>query len=66
VDFTFSIKGRKDIIYPIAKAVLSAGADGRMVEVHPKPDKALSDGKQQMNMDEFTEFIDNFNKWLSR
>ena len=49
--------GRKDIIYPIAKAVIAAGADGIMVEVHPDPDTALSDGKQQMNMNEFNEFI---------
>lgn len=45
--------GRKDIVNPIAKAVLAAGADGIIVEVHPKPELALSDSKQQLNIDEF-------------
>ncbi len=45
--------GRKDIINDIAKAVLSAGADGIMVEVHPFPELALSDSKQQLNLEEF-------------
>ena len=49
--------GRKDIIYPIAKAVIAAGTDGIMIEVHPNPELALSDNKQQMNMDEFSELI---------
>lgn len=50
--------GRKDIIYPIAKAVIAAGTDGIMIEVHPDPDTALSDGRQQMNMIEFSDFIE--------
>lgn len=49
--------GRKDIINRIAKAVLSAGADGIMVEVHPIPELALSDSKQQLNLDEFDEML---------
>jgi len=51
--------GRNDIIFPIAKAAIAAGADGIMVEVHPNPEKALSDCKQQMNMAEFHELINN-------
>lgn len=49
--------GRKDIINNIAKAVLSAGADGIMVEVHPIPELALSDSKQQLNLDEFDQML---------
>jgi len=56
VDLSHSL-GRKDIINPIAKAVLAAGADGIMVEVHPDPDTALSDRKQQLNFFEFTDLI---------
>ncbi|MBD1379817.1 bifunctional 3-deoxy-7-phosphoheptulonate synthase/chorismate mutase [Bacillus sp. IB182487] len=48
--------GRKDILLPCAKAVLAAGADGIMVEVHPNPPAALSDAKQQVNIDEFYAF----------
>lgn len=56
VDLSHSL-GRKDIISPIAKSVLAAGADGIMLEVHPKPELALSDNKQQMNIDEFERFL---------
>lgn len=49
--------GRKDIAVPIAKAAVAAGADGIMVEVHPQPELALSDSKQQLNPEEFKELI---------
>lgn len=55
VDVTHST-GRKDILLPCAKAALAAGADGIMVEVHPNPPAALSDAKQQVNIDEFHAF----------
>ncbi|MBB6670583.1 bifunctional 3-deoxy-7-phosphoheptulonate synthase/chorismate mutase [Cohnella nanjingensis] len=48
--------GRKDILLSCAKAALAAGADGIMVEVHPNPQAALSDAKQQLNIDEFDTF----------
>jgi 3-deoxy-7-phosphoheptulonate synthase/chorismate mutase len=56
VDVTHST-GRKDIMLPCAKAALAAGAHGIMVEVHPDPPAALSDAKQQMNVDEFQIFL---------
>ncbi|PYI53571.1 bifunctional 3-deoxy-7-phosphoheptulonate synthase/chorismate mutase [Paenibacillus flagellatus] len=49
--------GRKDIMAPCAKAALAAGADGIMVEVHPNPPEALSDADQQLDFDEFREFV---------
>lgn len=45
--------GRSDLVIPIAKAALSAGADGLIIEVHPNPEKALSDGQQSLNFNEF-------------
>lgn len=56
VDVTHAT-GRKDIMLPCAKAALAAGADGIMVEVHPNPRVALSDAKQQLNIDEFYKFL---------
>ncbi|WP_338126379.1 bifunctional 3-deoxy-7-phosphoheptulonate synthase/chorismate mutase [Paenibacillus alvei] len=56
VDVTHAT-GRKDIMLPCAKAALAAGADGIMVEVHPNPRVALSDAKQQLNIDEFHKFL---------
>jgi 3-deoxy-7-phosphoheptulonate synthase len=55
VDVTHST-GRKDIMLACAKAALAAGADGIMVEVHPNPQAALSDAKQQMDIGEFQTF----------
>jgi 3-deoxy-7-phosphoheptulonate synthase len=37
----------------LAKAAVLAGADGVMVEVHPEPDKALSDGQQSLTFDAY-------------
>ncbi len=46
--------GRKDLVPALARAILAAGADGLMVEVHPCPEKALSDGPQSLNPEEFS------------
>ncbi|MBC5637958.1 bifunctional 3-deoxy-7-phosphoheptulonate synthase/chorismate mutase [Ornithinibacillus sp. BX22] len=57
VDVTHST-GRKDLLFPTAKAALAIGADAIMAEVHPDPTVALSDAQQQMNIPEFHEFMD--------
>jgi 3-deoxy-7-phosphoheptulonate synthase/chorismate mutase len=49
--------GRKDVLAPCAKAALAAGADGIMIEAHPAPDLALSDGFQQIDLDELEMFV---------
>lgn len=41
--------GRRDLVVPLAKAGLAAGADGVMVEIHLKPEEALSDGPQAIS-----------------
>jgi 3-deoxy-7-phosphoheptulonate synthase len=41
--------GRRDFVPPMAKAALAAGADGLLVEVHPDPAQALSDGAQSLD-----------------
>ena len=56
VDATHS-GGRRDLLVPLTKAGLAAGADGIMVEVHPNPDVALSDQEQQMDFDTFSEYL---------
>ena len=45
--------GRRDLVAPLAAAALAAGADGVMVEVHPDPENALSDGPQSLTFEEF-------------
>jgi 3-deoxy-7-phosphoheptulonate synthase len=49
--------GRRDMIIPLSKAAIAAGADGIMVEVHPFPEKALSDGYQSITFEHFTELM---------
>lgn len=48
--------GRRDLVAPLARAAVAAGADGIMVEVHPRPDEALSDAAQQIPTADFEEF----------
>lgn len=62
IDLSHSL-GRKDIVNPVAKAALAVGADGIMVEVHPFPELALSDSKQQLNPKEFEELLGAIN-WV--
>lgn len=57
VDISHSI-GRKDIVKSIANAVLAVGADGFMVEVHPCPELALSDSRQQLTLNEFADLME--------
>lgn len=45
--------GRTDLVVPLAKAAIGAGADGVIVEVHPHPSEALSDAGQQLTPVEF-------------
>ena len=45
--------GRRDLVAPLAYAAVAAGADGLMVEVHPTPEQALSDGDQSLDPGEF-------------
>ncbi len=49
--------GRSDIIIPLAKAALAVGADGLMVEVHPKPECSLSDKDETINFADFKRLI---------
>ncbi|MBN2087943.1 3-deoxy-7-phosphoheptulonate synthase [Candidatus Peregrinibacteria bacterium] len=49
--------GRYDLISPLSRAALAAGADGIIVEVHNKPDEALSDGKQSLTFESFENFM---------
>jgi 3-deoxy-7-phosphoheptulonate synthase len=45
--------GRADLVAPLARAAIAAGADGLIVEVHPNPPAALSDREQQLTMSQF-------------
>jgi 3-deoxy-7-phosphoheptulonate synthase len=50
--------GKRDKVHPMALAAVAAGASGLIVEVHPNPDRALSDGFQSLFPDQFRELAD--------
>ncbi len=49
--------GRRDKVIPMGRAAVAAGADGIIVEVHAHPDRALSDGAQTLNPEQFGEMM---------
>ncbi len=49
--------GLRDKVIPMARAAVAAGADGILVEVHPTPDKALSDGAQSLYPEQFVQMV---------
>lgn len=49
--------GRRELIGPASKAAVAVGADGIMIEVHPQPEKALSDGLQSLSFDDFEKVL---------
>jgi len=49
--------GRRDMVLPMARAAVAAGADGLIVEVHPDPDHAMSDGAQTITPEQFYEMM---------
>ncbi len=49
--------GHRDMVTPMARAAVAAGADGLLVEVHPNPDRALSDGAQSLYPEQFARLM---------
>jgi 3-deoxy-7-phosphoheptulonate synthase len=56
--------GKSSLVKPLARAALAVGADGIMVEVHPSPSTALSDGPQSLTLKEFEELMEELRTWL--
>ncbi|HUS77814.1 MAG TPA: 3-deoxy-7-phosphoheptulonate synthase [Patescibacteria group bacterium] len=50
--------GVRSLVAPMARAAVAAGADGLMVEVHPRPEEAKSDGAQSLRPDEFRQLME--------
>ena len=49
--------GRRTLIRPAAKAAIAIGADGLLIEVHPRPEQAWSDGPQSLTLSEFASIM---------
>lgn len=54
--------GLASLVSPMCKAALACGADGLMIEVHPDPSKALSDGKQSLDIPAFEKLMAEINR----
>ena len=54
--------GQRDLVEPAARGAVAMGADGLMIEVHPNPMKALSDGAQSLEKDDFIKLTNKLKK----
>ncbi|HVV67852.1 MAG TPA: 3-deoxy-7-phosphoheptulonate synthase [Gammaproteobacteria bacterium] len=54
--------GIRQFVPALARAAVAAGADGVIIEIHPDPDKALSDGPQSLTLPQFTEMMQTLRK----
>jgi len=50
--------GRRSLVTPLSLAAAAAGADGIIVEVHPRPEEAICDGPQQLHADGFAAYVE--------
>ena len=50
--------GRRDLVASLALASVAAGVDMLLIEVHPNPEKALSDSEQQLSIEEFSQLVE--------
>ncbi len=56
--------GKRSLVCPLAKSAVAAGADGLLVEVHPDPEEAWSDGAQSLTLPEFDEMMAAVKRYL--
>ena len=57
--------GKRELVPALAKAAIAAGADALLIEVHPEPEKALSDSSQQLDFEEFEKLMQELKKIAS-
>ncbi len=56
--------GKRSLVTPMAKTAVAAGADGLLIEVHPTPEEAWSDGAQSLTLPDFRELMASVRKYL--
>ena len=56
--------GRRELVPTLARACVAVGADGMMVEVHPRPEEAWSDGPQSLNPSQFEAMMEDLEPYL--
>lgn len=56
--------GKRSLVPAVARAAVAIGADGLIVEVHPKPEKAMSDGAQSLRTEQFADMMRNLEPYV--
>jgi 3-deoxy-7-phosphoheptulonate synthase len=56
--------GIRSLVTPMAKAAIPVGADGLIIEMHPNPEKAFSDGAQSLTPEQFAKLMDELRRYL--
>jgi 3-deoxy-7-phosphoheptulonate synthase len=56
--------GKRSLVGPMAKSAVAAGADGLLIEVHPNPEEAWSDGAQSLTFSEFNGLMEEIKRYL--
>jgi 3-deoxy-7-phosphoheptulonate synthase len=57
--------GKRSLVSPMAKSSVAAGADGLLIEVHPNPEEAWSDGAQSLTFPEFKDLMDGVRRYIT-
>jgi len=57
--------GRSDLVIAMCRASVAVGADGLLIEVHPNPAEAMSDGQQQIDYAHFADLVDQIRPYLA-
>lgn len=57
--------GKRSIVPALSRAGVAIGADGLIVEVHPQPEKAMSDGAQSLNFDQFANMMQDLTPYIT-
>lgn len=58
--------GKRELVKPLTRAAVAVGADGIMIEVHPEPKDALSDGRQSLKFKDFDDLMGEVCQWMTR
>jgi 3-deoxy-7-phosphoheptulonate synthase len=56
--------GKRSLVSPLSRAAVAIGADGLIVEVHPCPEKAVSDGAQSLTLADFARMMRELKPYL--
>jgi 3-deoxy-7-phosphoheptulonate synthase len=57
--------GKRSLVPALSRAAVAIGADGLIVEVHPQPEKAFSDGAQSLNLNQFAEMMNELKPYIA-